>query len=221
MPSLRLPGRRDLSSLLLSFAFCLSILQSLRTRPAPWATKAGGPARRGSAGAGTRQEPAGGRGSSGCAVPPAAPGSRAPPESPAASREGRPGEFRRLLSIVACRNEKCNSKHLLRAGLKNRSLLSVRFCHRSILRKPELPTASPDGHLEPWPPPTPHKASSDPNLQPLPRLRFSGALQSRSPQQTSGYSASSPNVAFTPTATALSLQPLQGKLLIYPHSPVD
>lgn len=42
MPSLRLPGRRDLPSLLLSFAFCLSILQSLRTRPAPPATKAGG-----------------------------------------------------------------------------------------------------------------------------------------------------------------------------------
>lgn len=172
MPSLRLPGPRDLPTLLLSFAFCLSILQSLRTRPAPRATKAGGTRARergrwDSAGAGGR---AGGRGSPGGAVPPAAPGSRAPPQSPAASREGRPGEFRRLLSIVACRNKKCNCKHFLRAELKNRSLLSVFATVRSSTspsfpRRPRTVTWNPGRHNPP------HKSSSDPNLQPPPAPR--------------------------------------------------
>lgn len=88
--------------------FCLSILQSTKTRPLPWLQEQQGRARRGSG-----REAGGGS-------PGWGPGIRAPPQPVPLGGAGRAGprEFSRLLSVAACRNKKPTSKHLLRAGLR-------------------------------------------------------------------------------------------------------
>lgn len=144
--------------------------------PAPRAPKAAGTgSRRGSAG-GERcwsGQPRPGVGGGGGGVRPWVRGasrgprdpSPAPAGSPVGSREGRPREFRRLLSIAARRNKKRNSKHLLRAWLRI-GALRVRLCSCSILHlhKPELVVASTAHPLYPGC----HKpcTTPDPNLSP-------------------------------------------------------
>lgn len=141
-------------------------MQSTRTRPLPGLRKQPGPARGGGARAGNSAGAAsGGRGAGARCLPRSARSqpcpSPAPARSPVGSREGRPGEFRRLLSIAARRNKKRNSKHLLRAWLRI-GAHRVRLCSCSILHlhKPELLVASTARPLDPGC----HKPCTTPDL---------------------------------------------------------